>query len=206
MPAEFRSYTTIEVARRLGVSLQTVQRWVDAGHLKAWKTIGGHRRIDAESAEALFNAQSSAVAPTPAEAGPPIGGDDGLNVLVVDDDPLDLELLTALVRKLLPSAAIVQAVDGFQALVIMGKRMPDVLITDLNMPHMDGFEMIKSLVSTGASRPTTILAVSSLSPSDLKARSKTLPEVRFMSKPVDEKRLAELFAGTARAAKLSGAA
>lgn len=49
-----RTYSTVEIARRLGVSIQTVQRWVDAGHLKAWKTMGGHRRISAESAEALL--------------------------------------------------------------------------------------------------------------------------------------------------------
>lgn len=49
-----RTYSTVEIARRLGVSIQTVQRWVDTGKLKAWKTLGGHRRIDAESAEALL--------------------------------------------------------------------------------------------------------------------------------------------------------
>ncbi|XVJ69915.1 MAG: excisionase family DNA-binding protein [Rhizobacter sp.] len=49
-----RTYSTVEIARRLGVSIQTVQRWVDSGKLKAWKTLGGHRRIDAESAEALL--------------------------------------------------------------------------------------------------------------------------------------------------------
>ena len=39
------SYSTAAVARRLGVSIPTVQRWVDQGYLKAWKTVGGHRRI-----------------------------------------------------------------------------------------------------------------------------------------------------------------
>jgi excisionase family DNA binding protein len=54
MTAPRKSYSTVEIARRLGVSIQTVQRWVDAGRLKAWKTLGGHRRIDADSAEALL--------------------------------------------------------------------------------------------------------------------------------------------------------
>jgi len=48
------SYSTAHVAKQLGISVPTVQRWVDAGQRKAWKTPGGHRRIDADSAERLF--------------------------------------------------------------------------------------------------------------------------------------------------------
>jgi excisionase family DNA binding protein len=188
--AEFRAYSTIEVARRLGVSLQTVQRWVDAGHLKAWKTLGGHRRIDADSAESLFKSQGSVSArtdPAVQSVSPPVP----LQVLVVDDDPVDLELTLALVRRALPDAEIMQAEDGFQALLAVGQCVPDILVTDINMPHMDGFEMIRSLVGGGALRPAKIVAVSSLSPSDLEARGRLLPDVQFMSKPVDEARFAK---------------
>ena len=54
MTQDARSHATIEVANRLGVLLQTGQRWVDAGRLKAWKTLGGHRRIEPAGAESLF--------------------------------------------------------------------------------------------------------------------------------------------------------
>ncbi|MEY2842846.1 MAG: hypothetical protein RI920_883, partial [Pseudomonadota bacterium] len=54
MSTPTRSYSTTEIAQRLGISTQTVQRWVDTGKLEAWKTLGGHRRIEAESAEHLF--------------------------------------------------------------------------------------------------------------------------------------------------------
>ena len=53
------SYSTAHLARRLGVSVPTVQRWVDLGHVKAWKTVGGHRRIDAESAEDFIRVQAT---------------------------------------------------------------------------------------------------------------------------------------------------
>jgi excisionase family DNA binding protein len=195
VPAEFRSYTTIEVARRLGVSLQTVQRWVDAGRLKAWKTLGGHRRIDAESAEALFRTQSSDGGAEPASAA------NLHRILIVDDDPLDLELMVAFVRRTRPDSAIDLATDGFQALLRAGKAMPDILITDVNMPHMDGFEMIRALAEESAQSPSTLIAVSSLSPSDLASRGRLLPGVHFMSKPVDQERLAALLRDPASAAK-----
>ncbi len=60
MKSSPRAHTTVAVAKRSGVSLQTVQRWFDAGHLKAWKLLGGHRRIDAASAERLFLRQEAA--------------------------------------------------------------------------------------------------------------------------------------------------
>lgn len=47
-------YTTIEAAQRLGVSVQTIQRWVDMGQLRAWKTLGGHRRIESASVETML--------------------------------------------------------------------------------------------------------------------------------------------------------
>jgi len=52
--------TTREAAELLGVSLRTVQLWVDSGVLQAWKTAGGHRRVSRQSIDALRNGQSPA--------------------------------------------------------------------------------------------------------------------------------------------------
>lgn len=46
-------YSTFQAAARLGVSVGTVQHWVERGLLTAWKTPGGHRRIDAKAIEAF---------------------------------------------------------------------------------------------------------------------------------------------------------
>jgi len=45
--------TTAEAARSLGVSIRTIQLWVDGGVLAAWKTVGGHRRITLDSLSRL---------------------------------------------------------------------------------------------------------------------------------------------------------
>ena len=45
--------TTAEAARSLGVSIRTIQLWVDGGALAAWKTVGGHRRITLDSLNKL---------------------------------------------------------------------------------------------------------------------------------------------------------
>lgn len=179
MAQDLRSYTTVYVAKRLGVSLPTVQRWVDAGHLKAWKTLGGHRRIEAESAERLFKAHEERI-------GPP--SDEALStVLIVDDNLMDRELMTWMVRKAMPEARIEVAESGFQALVIVGKMDPQIIITDINMPHMNGLEMIRSLSADSSQGQRKVLAVSALSRRAV-AELGTIPStVCFLAKPLDEK-------------------
>ncbi len=178
------SYSTADLARRLGVSVPTVQRWVDLGHLKAWKTVGGHRRIDAESAEVFIRAQmqqrgGEATDAAAAEALVPF------SVLVVDDNADDRDLLCALVEIAVPGARIVVAPNGFDALIEVGKAMPDLIVTDITMPHMDGVEMIRHLSAQGAARPPAIVAVSAHSAAHV-ARLGGLPSgVTLLSKPVE---------------------
>jgi len=49
--------TSREAAEQLGVSLRTVQLWVESGVLRAWKTVGGHRRIERQSVEDFLRAR-----------------------------------------------------------------------------------------------------------------------------------------------------
>jgi excisionase family DNA binding protein len=174
-PATPSSYSTADVAKRLGVSIPTVQRWVDLGHLKAWKTVGGHRRIEAESAERLFRAQGQ-----PASSTPPAP-----SVMVVDDNPDDRDLLSALLETALPGAQISTAENGFQALVAIGQSVPDVVVTDIVMPHMNGFEMLRQLSTQCAVRPRVIIAVSSRTRAQFAELGELPPDVRFIPKPID---------------------
>lgn len=176
------SYTTVEAARLLGISAASVQRWVDAGHLQAWKTMGGHRRIDAQSVDALLAAQSGE-APTPA-AEPTEAADAVPSVLVVDDDPIARELLEVQVRMALPTAHVLLAENGFQALMQVGRLAPDVVLTDMVMPHMNGLEMIRELRSNGAVR--RVIAVSSQSREALQRLGGLPDEVPLLAKPVDQ--------------------
>jgi excisionase family DNA binding protein len=167
-----RSYSTAYVARRLGISIPTVQRWVDSGNLVAWKTPGGHRRIEADSADRLFVARGH---PEPAAA----------SVVVIDDNPDDRDILGALVRSAMPDCRLDVFDSGIQALVAIGHTPPDIVITDLMMPHMNGIEVLRQLAGQCVVHPHLIIAVSSLGPQQL-GRLGELPEgVRFVAKPIE---------------------
>jgi excisionase family DNA binding protein len=180
-----RSYTTVDVAKRLGVSLQTVQRWVDQGHLKAWKTPGGHRRIDSHSAEQLFREQDALIGSRPAETPETNGAGPRPTAVIVDDDPVDRQLLVLLMQQALPEVRIEVAENGFQGLVIIGKTAPDVVVTDIHMPHIDGFAMLRSLMAGGETRPRKLIAVSALSADALRQHGEIPPGVIFFNKPIE---------------------
>ena len=74
--------TTREAAGMLGVSIGTVQLWVESGLLKAWKTTGGHRRVLRDSIDQILRKT-----PTAGSAPPqPPALSRRLRVMVVEDD------------------------------------------------------------------------------------------------------------------------
>lgn len=176
--------------------MQTVQRWVDTGRLKAWKTLGGHRRIEASSAEMLFQAQAMAALEATSQAASAAVQAGPLRVVIVDDNAIDRELLAQLVVSALPDASITMAENGFQALVSIGRTAPDIVVTDIHMPHMDGFEMIRHLWQDDGIRPRTLVAVSAHAEADLGAMGQLPSDVVFLRKPVDGLRFAQVLLQT----------
>lgn len=166
--------------------MQTVQRWVDSGRLQAWRTPGGHRRVTAEDAERLFAEfeRGGAEDDGTREASP-------TQVLVVDDQPVERELLALEVAAVLPDAVVHQASNGFEALVLAGRMSPDLIVTDLQMPGMDGIEMIRQFRAT-AVRPVKIVAVSALTASKIAALGGLPDGVAFLPKPVASATLAAI--------------
>jgi len=62
------------------------------------------------------------------------------DILIVDDNPLLVSVLSEIFKEC--GSTIRAASDGFEALATIRERVPDVLISDLNMPRMTGFELL----------------------------------------------------------------
>lgn len=182
------SYSTTEVARLLKVSTQTVQKWVDQGHLAAWKTLGGHRRISVESVRLFVTSQTVASAPPRATASTQ-RAEAAPRVLVVDDDDFQLELLTTMLGSAGRPLQVRTASNGFDALMQMGKQLPDLLVTDIAMNGMDGLEMLKSLRLNPASANLPAIVISGLSAAQLQEKGGLPTGIHFVPKPVDPQHL-----------------
>jgi len=186
--------STKEAAAILGVSHRTVQLWVENGALQAWRTAGGHRRITVESVNRLVEGRRIAIGavpaaiPTPAAAPAPTNG---RRVLVVDDDPLILRLYELQMSGWGLDLDLIKANNGFEALIRIGENKPDLLVSDLNMPGMDGFRMIRTLREDTGTQDMQVIVVSGLDRGTIKAMG--LPgDIPVFPKPVpfDELRTA----------------
>lgn len=178
--------STREAAEKLGVALRTVQLWVEGGVLPAWKTAGGHRRISRLAVERLISERTAALAGISL---PPLvaasARESRLQLMVVEDEPELLRLFTMVIQAWELPLAVTAAANGFEALLLMGQHCPDLLVTDLNMPDMDGFKMIKSLRGVSpAFDEMEIVVVTALTPEEIARRGGLPPAVRVFHKPV----------------------
>ncbi len=71
----------------------------------------------------------------------------GLSLLIVEDDKDALELLTTMIARKFPAIKIYAAENGKRGLEVFKARTPEVVITDINMPEMDGIEMAGEIKS-----------------------------------------------------------
>ena len=188
--------TTRQAAETLGVAVRTVQLWVEAGLLPAWRTAGGHRRIARTAVDALMQERSLAFAPVAPSLPPavePAAPAAGIKILVVEDDPAMLRLTAQVMATWKMRIALSTATNGFEALVRVGELQPDLVVTDLNMPGMDGFQMLRALKKPGSGYESLkVVVVSALSPSDIAANGGLPSDVSFFTKPVHYGRLEEL--------------
>lgn len=151
--------TTRQAAERLGVSHRTVQMWAENGTLQAWKTAGGHRRFAVGSVDRLLaqrHAALAGVAP-PAPAGPC-----ARSLLIVDDDAMLLRLYELEISTWGMDLAVRKASNGIEALARIGEARPDVLVSDLHMPGMDGIRMIRALRDDPATASMPLVVVSGM--------------------------------------------
>jgi len=185
-----RYVTTREAAELLGVSLRTVQLWVENGILRAWKTAGGHRRIEKDSVQELLDQRN----PT-ARA-----GEDGrLTVVYVEDDAQLVRLFKRQMEALGLSMRMITAENGFEGLLQIGLARPDLVLTDLLMPGMDGFRMIRAIRRQPEMGNTRVVVITGLSHDDVE-RHGGLPEgVDVLHKPVPFERIESLLKGAVAA-------
>lgn len=174
--ADIEFLSTRQAALRLGVSLGTVQNMVENGALEAWKTAGGHRRIPVTSVDSVLARRLGGANSTADNL-------NHLDILIAEDDPT-LQALYRMTFERWNLPLLLRIVDnGFAGLLQVGQKKPDVLIADLMMPGMDGFEMIRHLRANPDYAAMDIIVVSAID-SDEIARQDLPGNITVFAKPI----------------------
>jgi len=166
--------TTRETAKLLDASVRTIQLWVEGGRLKAWKTPGGHRRVLRTSVEELL-AKRQRVSGRVVRK---------YEVLAVDDDPIQRAVLEKVLGGLGPDTRLRVSADGYEALIRIGETRPDLLVTDLIMPGLDGFRLLKTLEREASGQAMRIVVVTVLTAEEVAAQGGLPNGVTLLHKPV----------------------
>jgi excisionase family DNA binding protein len=180
--------TTREAAVLLGVSVGTVQLWVETGVLEAWKTIGGHRRVMRDSVDRLLHKNTDHTL-TPQQTDGAQAVLRPLSILVVDDDVNLLRLYEANMTRWPMAPTVMTANSAITGLLMIGSKCPDFLVTDLHMPDMDGFYMLRVLNSTPELANTTVTVVTGLDHEEIAHHGGLPAGIEVLPKPIPFDRL-----------------
>jgi excisionase family DNA binding protein len=175
--------STFTIAEMLHVDPGSVANWIDQGILKAFRTPGGHRRVTHEDLLTFLREHKM---PIPAEmhAEPD-------RVLIVDDEPGITALIAKAVKAAMPDVEVVEAHDGFRAGSLIATLKPDVVVLDLRMPGMDGYEVCRLIKSQDGSRHVQVVAMTAYPSPDSQQKILDCGARVCLTKPLDMPSLIE---------------
>ncbi len=170
-----------QAAKYLGVAQSTMRKWSDLGRVSAFYTPGGHRRYRRADLDRFLDRSGPASVASSSTRGP--------LVLIVDDD----ERLREYVRVNLEAEGyfVREAGSAEEALTALGQESPDLILLDVMMPQVDGWETLRRIQEhTGVGAIPVIMfsgQVDERSAGDAESRGVQ----GFIGKPFDPRSLIE---------------
>ncbi len=172
-------FTTFEAAKLCHVSPLSIINWVNAGRLPAFRTPGGHRRIRREDLSRFMRENGI---PLPEELR---DGSGRARVLVVDDEAAIREVIAESLSHRSTPYEVMTAADGFEAGRLVATFRPDVVLLDLRMPGLDGFQVCRTIKGDSETAATVVIAMTGYHTPETEARILECGAVRCLAKPVE---------------------
>ncbi len=172
-----KSLSTSAVAELLGVAAGSVANWIDKGQLKAGRTPGGHRRVTPQDLLRFLKQQKLPIPPELSDIVP--------GVLIVDDEQAVASWIADEISMEFPSYSVFQANDGFAAGDIVASERPSVVVLDLRMPGMDGFEVCRRIKAKPESADTVVIAITAYASPECEREIIEAGAVACLTKPLD---------------------
>lgn len=111
-------------------------------------------------------------------------------ILLVDDEPHVLRILRLALEK--ENYRVMTAYNGELALEIMEEYIPDILISDIDMPRMDGKELCRQIDERFPKRNFLIIVLTSRAERDYREWASSISNLEFLEKPVSIRNLKQM--------------
>jgi len=151
MSSHLTYLTPKDVAKLLMVSTAAIRLWAEKGELKAMMTAGGHRRFKLEDIKTFAKDKNIQLN---------IESDASVKILIIDDEILFTEFLEDALTTIYPQVKIAVSLDGFDAGIKLKDFKPSIVLLDLKMPGMDGFQVCQHIKSDPLLQRIRVIAMS----------------------------------------------
>jgi excisionase family DNA binding protein len=170
--------TSTQVGNLLQVNPSSVKKWVNDGHIVAFRTPGGHRRIRAADLVVFLDHHKIPVPRLLSNAA-------RRRVIAVDDDTIQLKALGRAFKRYSDKVELTMVENGIDALVEIGMSRPHALLIDVYMPGIDGIEVCRRLKSNPATKDIAVIITSGRMTGELEQSARAAGARRVLRKPVD---------------------
>ena len=174
---EKKYLSTGDIAAYCEVNVTTVKRWIRQGHLSGFQTPMGHFRVEKVAFVRFLKANDMPI-------------DESLSnyatnnsILIMDDDPGMVKTIVMTLEDMDSDLDVESATDGYEGLMKIGKSVPDLLIIDLNMPKINGFEVIRQVKETKEYSTAKIMVISSTLDEETETKLEESGVSTYLSKP-----------------------
>lgn len=174
--------TPSSAAERLGVSLDEVHRLAEA---KVIDPIHAYGKLWAISAISVDHALARPAARAAARR-------DAISIVVIDDDPVLRNLYARTIATWSTPVRVELAENAYRGLVLIGSASPDIVVVDLRLPRVDGFQLIRALDEMIPRDQMTIVAASGVSDLEFDMYGGLPPHIELLGKPIDFARLKDI--------------
>jgi CheY-like chemotaxis protein len=177
-----------ELAKLCYVMTSTIRHYTDMGLLKiAGYTAGGHRLYSKKDClERIKKIQAfSQRGLTLCEVKQELDGQSHVKkILIVDDDPDVVEFILELIKTRFPHFEVPTAMDGFSAAQLLYEFFPNLVILDIMLPGVNGFEICKKIRTDPKLSGTAVLAITGFETPEIQKKIESCGANDYLAKPM----------------------
>lgn len=163
-----------EAAEYTKTSKESIRRWIREGKITAIRTPGGHRRIQKAELDKFLKIY--------------IRIENKIKkILIVDDDPEILEFISTVLKK--EGFSVITANSGLKVGMLVVAENPDVILIDVMMPGLNGYDTCKKLKKEKISKNIPVILITGIDKEDIKKKYKKVKANDFIIKPFETKEL-----------------